>query len=146
MKVYGKKRFIYGIVSLTVIIVSIITKMILIKNGDINIIKETKSFIIAFLGIIGSLGLIFTSLNKKANEEADIEEKDERNQLINLHINKTVNNIMYYLYWIFIMIFILLWCFHKSDLLLIPPIVLGFLISINLIVTIVTSIYYERKL
>lgn len=146
MKVYSKKRLISGVLCLTVIVVSLITKIILIRNGDINVIKEIKSIVIGALGVIGSLGMIFTSLNEKSNREAEIEENDERNQLINLHINKRVNKIMFYLYWIGVIVFVLIWSINKNDLVLIPVIVLGFLITINIVSTIIASIYYEKKL
>lgn len=146
MKIYNKKRLISGLLLLVITTIVIIAEIISMKSGDINLILNIKNIGISSLTLFSSLGLIIISLDKSANNEADIEKSDERNQSINLHVNKTVNNIMTYMYWILMIIFIIIWYNFKTDLLLIPVIILGLLISINFICNIIAYFYYEKKM
>lgn len=146
MKTYNEKRLISGLLFLILTIVAIIAEIISMKNGDNNLIINIKNIGISLLALFSSLGLIITSLDKSANNQADIEKNDERNISINLHVNKAVNSIMTYMYWAFMIIFMIIWYKFKTDLLLIPVIILGLLISINFICSIIASVYYEKKL
>lgn len=146
MKLYNKKRFVQGLLFLVLTIILIITEIISIKDGNLNFIKIIKDSGISIIALCLSIGMILISLDKSANEQSDIEKNDERNQSINLHVNKAVNNIMTFIYCIFMILFMIIWYNYKSDLLLIPIIIFGLLISISFIANIICYIYYERKL
>lgn len=143
MKIYNKKRFATGVFFLGLFIMSLITLFSKFNNKDIiDIIKSSfTSLLVLFIG----LNTFYTSINKDENKKADIEDKDERNKLIELNSGNLVSKIFTYLFWLLEFLFVFLWYKTKVDELLIAVVIFGLLITLKLVLDIATSIYYNRK-
>jgi hypothetical protein len=146
MRVYSKKRFMIGMIFLLLFFVSVFLLVPDLINGNKDIIIIIKRIFIMLLMLFCGLGSILTSINKDENKRAEIEERDERNELVELKSGSIVSRILFYLFIFFEILFILLWYKFNIDTLLIPVIIFGFLITITFILDIVTVIYYEKKI
>ena len=141
MKVYNKKGLIWGIIWLLLGMSSMVISMI--KPDDFLPGRIKDALVAGLLLIIGGVS-IFRAFSKKASDEDKLEEKDERNCLIEVKSKARTLDIMFWAILILILIGIIGYTITRdlgwAMVILLPAI----LISIYFITYLVTTLYYEK--
>lgn len=138
MRIYERKKFTYGVVSI-LLGVTLITLQFL-KGFRI------KSVILSVLMLIIGIGEIYTSINKEALREAQIEESDERNKLISVISTNKAFHISENVCFVLTLLFVITGAKLNEDSIIGIGAGLGFSFSIMMFSDIFSSIYYERHM
>lgn len=138
MRIYERKKFTYGVVSI-LLGVTLITLQFL-KGFRI------KSVILSVLMLIIGIGEIYTSINKEALREAQIEESDERNKLISVISTNKAFHISENVCFVLMLLFVITGAKLNEDSIIGIGAGLGFSFSIMMFSDIFSSIYYERHM
>ena len=92
LKIYNKKTFYSGVISLILSIIAIITAVI--KGISLNNLRDFKAIIIIVFLMMSGLYELHVSLNKKHSIEYE-KENDERMQFLELKAKSKVANIIF---------------------------------------------------
>ncbi|GIN90094.1 hypothetical protein J6TS1_02580 [Siminovitchia terrae] len=138
MKIYSKKKFLSGIVSITMTIVSL--SVLLIKGFDL------KLSILTCILFIFSFVEIRNSISKEKVRNSHLEEIDERNQYVTQKSLSKSFHIMQIVCIGFVVMFIFLYAWMPNELLLGMLLTFAFMVFLSFIIVITTNIYYESRL
>lgn len=140
-KIYNKKGFCSGIISLTIVLFSVLVG---IKCGYRNTGSLIKSIIlISVLTIIG-ITSIYRSMNKDCTKE-DIKNNDEREELINLKAGNSALNFSTNFCFCSMIIIVLLWVKFRWETLITIIIVMAVILDVLLISPIVAYYYHNKN-
>ncbi len=138
MKIYSKKWFASG---LFLIALGVLNLAADIANGTVD---AKGSILIAVLFLFG-VGEIVHSLSKKLAREDWIEERDERNQLIELKSKSKSFRLVQGMCFLFMLALLVMGKLSANRDFIAMGIGLGFAFSISMFAEIATYIYYEGK-
>ncbi|MBU3107377.1 hypothetical protein [Clostridium gasigenes] len=138
IKIYNKKKFWSGVLSLSLVLMSIVILFLKPKSFDLK-----GFFITLFLLLIG-ISDISRSINIKDTKK-DEQEDDERKYLIELKASSAAFTISQYLLYILFFIGCFSWYITKIEAVLYVTIPLGLMIGINVIIVTITSFYQEKR-
>lgn len=138
MKIYDKKKLIYGMISL-------LLGLTLLTLGFLKGF-DAKNIILCVLMLVIGVSELFISINKEAAQKEHIEESDERNRLISLisaskafHIAKNIN---------FVLMLFFLIVGAKQEEPLIMGVGMGFAFSFSIMMfsDIFSAFYHEKHM
>lgn len=145
MKIYSYRHFFAGIF-FTIIGISTIWTTNLTFTDTFDWLELGKSlFFIIFSFLIASYQFYIT-FSKKGLKEHDLEEKDERNQLIDKSVDAMIGKIAYNMIFVLSLMFIILWAILKIDALLWIGAAFSIVYTTLLFISFAVAIYYEKKL
>ncbi|QHI71599.1 DUF2178 domain-containing protein [Aminipila terrae] len=138
MKIYDKKKLVYGIMSL-------LLGLTLLAFGFLKGF-DAKSIILCILMLLIGAGEFFISINKETAKKEHIEEFDERNRLILLtstsrafHIAKNINFVL-------MLFFLIVGAKHEAQLIMGVGMGFAFSFSVMMFTDIFSSFYYEKHM
>ena len=134
MRIYNKRKFFIGILSIVAFVTMFITRTIDIKFIVVNVIVFT-------LGIVN----ISRSLSKSDTAEDIIEENDERNRLISLRINNMRYKILIVVIYISVVSGMLAYGVTRNINIVIALLPLLLLLCICFLSSFILAFYYEKK-
>lgn len=145
MKIYSYRHFFAGIF-FTIIGISTIWTTNLTFTDTFDWLELGKSlFFIIFSFLIASYQFYIT-FSKKGLKEHDLEENDERNQLIDKSVDAMIGKIAYNMIFVLSLLFIILWAILKIDALLWIGAAFSIVYTTLLFISFAVAIYYEKKL
>lgn len=138
MKIYNKKRFAYGafmgLMSALYVIVSI-------SKREVGV----KEVMMISLLLLFSIFEIRKSLSARLSKEARREERDERNQLVDLKSKSKAFRVMQIIAYACMFPIIIAGAWHKNNVLIGVGFTLAALFTLSLFVELITFMYYERR-
>lgn len=138
MKIYSKRKFIYGVIGLMIAISGI--AVLIIKGFNL------KLLILIPLILIISLSEIRNSLSKALVYKSNIEGRDERNQLISNKSSAVAFRIVQYSIFSLKVLFIILFAIFREPALVWIVLTLSLVIIISIVSEIWSNFYYEKRL
>ncbi|MBU3132637.1 hypothetical protein J1C67_18190 [Clostridium gasigenes] len=138
IKIYNKKKFWSGVLSLSLVLMSIVILFLKPKSFDLK-----GFFITLFLLLIG-ISDISRSINLKDTKK-DIQEDDERKYLIELKSSSAAFTISQYLLCILFFIGCFSWYITKIEAVLYVIIPIGCMTGINVIIVSITYFYQQKR-
>lgn len=138
MKIYSKRKFIYGVIGLMIAISGI--AVLIIKGFNL------KLLILIPLILIISLFEVRNSLSKALVYKSNIEGRDERNQLISNKSSAVAFRIVQYSIFSLKVLFIILFAIFREPALVWIVLTLSLVIIISIVSEIWSNFYYEKRL
>ncbi|WP_033827176.1 hypothetical protein [Bacillus andreraoultii] len=138
MEIYNKRKFLSGIMGITIALSALIA--LVIKGFSL------KLFILAVLIFLISISSIRKSISKRLTIQDRIEELDERNQEIELKSNALSFKICQYTVIFLEVISIILYGIYKVEVLIWMIIVLAFIVFVTFTSEMLSSIHYEKRI
>lgn len=136
MKIYNKKGFWEGIVSLIVCLVGFTT--IAIRGFGLKLM-----ILSVLLLLFGTTGIARSMSSDKSREDLFIN-NDERDKYIQLLTAQKSLKILHMLNFIFLIVFMIAYGITKQESLLITLIMLALFLTLSFLVVLVCNIYYEK--
>ncbi|MDB2155063.1 hypothetical protein [Clostridium butyricum] len=137
MRIYNKKGFVSGIITLLLCVLGVIA--IILKGPSIKLV-----ILLPFLLLI-SLTELRRSLSKSMSKEDIIKNNDERDKYILLKTSYKSLEILRSINFIVIMVSIILFAVTKSEFVLGIFVVSSIYMTLNFLVDLAVNIYYEKN-
>lgn len=145
MKIYNKKKFTSGMFMLLLGLI-----VIALEISDLNFrnleLLDIKHLIVNVLLLLFGFTYIKRSLSIENSKEDKLEELDERNILLNLKIETKTFQVIKYFGFMLMLLFFVVGSFFEAETIIAMGLGIAFLYPVYFIVTIIISLYYERKI
>ena len=138
MRIYNKKKFAYGVFSLTLGLLVLVTG---IMKG-----LHAKGVILSVLLLLTGAGSLARSLSRKMSREDMVEERDERNRLIDMKTKGLAFRLMEGISYVLGLLFLVSGALAKDD--SIVALGLGFILTVTIAMfaEVGAWFHYEKKL
>lgn len=144
MKIYSYRHFITGIF-FTIIGISTIWTTNLTFTDAFDWLELGKSLFFIICSFLIAGYQFYITFSKKGLKEHDLEEKDERNQLIDKSVDAMIGKIAYNMIFVLSLLFIILWAIFKIGTLLWIGAAFSILYTTLLFISFAVVVYYEKK-
>ncbi len=141
MKIYNKKGFVLGVIWTFLAVWNIILDF---SSPDSNSLVQIKDSILSVFLLLLGITSFFRAFSKKATREDIIEQRDERNRLINYKSKSRMLDIAYSVLFVFMVCGMIGFKTTANMVWFAVFIIPGFLLGLFLIVEIFVKLYYER--
>ena len=138
MRIYNKKKFVYGVFSLTLGLLLLVTG---IMKG-----LHAKGAILSILLLLTGAGSLARSLSRKMSREDIVEERDERNRLIDMKTKGLAFRLTEGISYVLGLLFLVSGALAKDD--AIVALGLGFILTVTIAMfaEVGAWFHYEKKL
>lgn len=138
MRIYNKKKFVYGVFSLTLGLLLLVTG---IMKG-----LHAKGAILSILLLLTGAGSLARSLSRKMSREDMVEERDERNRLIDMKTKGLAFRLTEGISYVLGLLFLVSGALAKDD--AIVALGLGFILTVTIAMfaEVGAWFHYEKKL
>ena len=138
MRIYNKKKFVYGVFSLTLGLLVLVTG---IMKG-----LHAKGAILSILLLLTGAGSLARSLSRKMSREDMVEERDERNRLIDMKTKGLAFRLTEGISYVLGLLFLVSGALAKDD--AIVALGLGFILTVTIAMfaEVGAWFHYEKKL
>ena len=138
MRIYNKKKFAYGVFSLTLGLLVLVTG---IMKG-----LHAKGAILSILLLLTGAGSLARSLSRKMSREDMVEERDERNRLIDMKTKGLAFRLTEGISYVLGLLFLVSGALAKDD--AIVALGLGFILTVTIAMfaEVGAGFHYEKKL
>ena len=141
MKIYNKNGFVLGVIWTFLAVWNIILDF---SSPDSNSLVQIKDSILSVFLLLLGITSFFRAFSKKATREDIIEQRDERNRLINYKSKSRMLDIAYGILFVFMVCGMIGFKTTSNMVWFAVLIIPGFLLGLFLIVEIFVKLYYER--